>query len=92
MANCSTKARKAKWYRKNRKRLLAKQNEYNHTHDRSEYTREYQEKNREVIKERNKKSYEKYREKRLEYAREHYQEHKYEIKAKRMGLTYGTDN
>ena len=92
MAKCSTKARKAKWYRKNRKRLLEKQNEYNKTHNRKEYTHEYWEKNKEIIKEKNKQAYEKNREKRLEYARKYYQEHRYEIKKKRMGLTNGTDN
>ena len=94
MGKCSTKVRKAKWYRKHRKEILAKRKEYYATHDMTDYYRDYYEKNKEVLKERRKEQYEKHKEKRLEYAREYYQKHKYEIKKKRMGFAndeYGTN-
>lgn len=77
------KVRRAKYYKKNQKKILRKRKRDYEYADRATYSKKYREENREIIRQRNKEQYVKNREKRLEYAKKHYEEKKEEILAKR---------
>ncbi len=77
------KAIKAKYYQKNRKKIIKKQKAYNKMADRTTTSKKYWEKNKETLKKKHKARYQENRESRLEYQRNYYMEHKEEILRKR---------
>lgn len=77
------KAIKAKYYQKNRKKIIKKQKAYNKMADRTTTSKKYYEANKETLKKKFKARYEANKEERLDYQRKYYLEHKEEILRKR---------
>lgn len=77
------KIRHARYYKKNRKKILSKQKKNYRLCDRKMYSKEYYEKNKDEILKKHRQNYRDKKEERLEYQRRYWLEHKEEIKEKR---------
>lgn len=85
------KARHAKYYKKNKRKIDAKQRKEDKIRDRVTYSREYYQKNKERINKASHERYVKNAEERKAYAREYYQKHKEEISKRRKELRARND-
>lgn len=77
------RVRHAEYYKKNKEKILAKQNEYNNNNYDPEKKHAYYLDNKEDINKKSKKRYEENREVRLRQAKQYYEKHRAEISERR---------